>query len=653
MNHKRWLLLVLLLLMTALGVQAQGHLLKTLKAVRTLRAAQKDINDQNYEAARTKLLNAVDIKPDFAVAYRELGRVELERLDYAAAAEAYETSFDLDPRISRAAYYECGEAFFRLENYDKAKYYFDQYESLEGTSYVNKRREVALEAQHDLSAVERAQNYAFAVAARATPLCAPPVNLGPQLNSPLDDYMPSLSNDGKILYYTTHQTYSLLEEPTGENIYVAEKQDNIWLPPASIGANINTKSNEGMAKVAANERIMYFTGCNRPSSLGGCDIYRAQLDKLQVVKIEPLAGFLNSEYWDSQPSITCDGRTMYFCSSREDGLGGSDIYMAELQDDGTWSDAVNLGPTINTAGDEEAPFIAPDGQTFFFTSTGHLGMGDGDIFVARRYWNGQAYAWTTPQNLGYPINSSFRDVGLYLKADGYKAVFSSARIGGEGGLDLYEVELPEQFQPDKMAFMQGRVTDDLTGEPLQAKVVILRKDARHELLTDDDGYYFVCLPANKAYSIMVNKNNYKAFREFKFLQETDNEIAFSFNIALQSDGLPPVAESDETKEQHFNIYFEVDDYSLSADAQSQLNNVIHILQTEPGWVVEVIGYTDNQGGSAYNNILSGLRAEAVKAYFKNKGIQKVNIRTEGRGAVPNSYAANNPQDRRVEIIIRK
>lgn len=648
----KWLLVLTLLLATT-GVQAQGNLFKTLKAVRTLRAAQKDINDNQFEDARKKLNKAIEVKPDFAVAYRELGKVELELENYTAAAEAYQASFDLDPRISRAAYYECGEALFRLEQFDKAQYYFDQYKALEGTSYVNKRREVALEAQHDLSAVERAKNFAFALAARENPLCDPPLNLGPLINSPKDDYMPSLSNDGNILYYTTHQTYSLIEEPTGENIYVAERKDNVWLPPSSIGININTKANEGMAKVAADERYMYFTGCSRPSSLGGCDIYRALLNKMKVVSIEPLSGFINSEFWDSQPSITCDGRTMYFCSSRDDGIGGSDIYMSYLQDDGTWSDAENLGPKINTAGDEEAPFISPDGQTFFFTSTGHLGMGDGDIFVSRRYWNGQAYDWTEPENLGYPINSTFRDVGLYLKADGYTAVFSSARLGGQGGLDLYEVKLPEQFQPDKMAYMQGRVTDDLTGEPLQAKVVIVRKDGRRELLTDEDGRYFVCLPANKAYSIMVNKNNYKAFREFEFLEETTNEVAFSFNIALESSGLPPVAPSDEAKEQHYNIYFEVDDYSLSANAQSQLNNVVHILENEAGWTVEIIGYTDSQGGSSYNNILSGMRAEAVKAYFVNKGIRNINMRTEGRGAIMDGSAANNPNDRRVEIIIRK
>jgi outer membrane protein OmpA-like peptidoglycan-associated protein len=628
-----------------------------MKAIRTLKIAQRYINKSDFETAKIHLKKTIRIKKDFAVAHRELGKVHLMLKEYEEAIGSYEKSFDLNPRLSRAAYYECGEAYFRMGDFHTASQLFKKYESLKGSRYTNKRKEQALEKQHDRSASTRRKNYEFALEAIKTPLSDQPVSLGGTVNTPKDDYLPSMAGNGDILIYTSEMTYSPVDMPTGENVFIVKKVENEWLEPMGIGPLINSPVNEGMAKLAADERYMYFAACAREDSKGGCDIYKAKLDNYRVTDVSPLEGELNSDHWDSQPSITCDGMTMYFSSARDGGYGGADIWVSYLRPDGSWSEAQNLGPDINTEGDEEAPFIAPDGKTIYFASTGLPGMGDGDLFMARSKKEGDKYVWQKPINLGYPINSTFQEVGLFLKPDGYSAYFASGRLNGEGGLDIYEVELGEDFQPNNMVLLEGRVTDNLTGEPLQVEIEILRDEEKWVLQSDEDGRYFLCLSSRQAYAFTVAAPNYEYFSEAAFLPEQDNSIPFVFDISLTPNNIPTrdvlAVEDDEV---HMNFYFDFDDFSLNDKTRKQLDKLTQRLNREGGWEVEVIGYADNVGSSAYNQLLSEKRAQSIVTYLKDEGITVDKVRLEGRGSVGESSlitTKGSEKDRRVEVILRK
>ncbi len=651
------IILSLFLCQSSLSAQGFGFI-KTLKAVNALKTAQKYINKSDFETAKIHLKRTIRIKKNFAVAHRELGKVYLMLKEYENAISAYEKSFDLNPRLSRAAYYECGEAHFRLGDFDTAAKLFKKYESLKDTRYTNKKRESELETTHDASAKLRRQNYKFAQEAIKNPTSDHPLNLGGTVNSTYDEYLPSMASNGDILVFTSEKTYSAVDMPTGENIFIVKKDLGAWLDPIGISPLINSPVNEGMAKFAADERYMYFAACEREDSKGGCDIYKATLDQYKISKVRPLEGELNSEFWDSQPAITCDGQTIYFSSSREGGYGGADIWVSYLRPDGAWSPAQNLGPDINTAGDEEAPYVAPDGQTLYFASTGLPGMGDGDLFITKQVKKDDKYVWGKPVNLGYPINSTFQEVGIYLKPDGYTAYFASGRLGGFGGLDVYEVELNEEFQPNEMVLVQGQVTDNLTGEPLdRTEVEIIREDRKWELITDEEGRYFLCLRSSQAYAFTVAVANYEYFSEAAFLPQQDNSIPFSFDISLIPNNIPIREEEvSELAEIKMNFYFDFDDFSLNTKTRNQLQKLIVRLAKEPNWEVEVIGYADNIGSTAYNQLLSEKRAQSIVTYLTDEGIKVSNVRQEGRGASSASslsISGTSQKDRRVEVILRK
>lgn len=639
-------------------VDAQSiNFIKTLKAVNSLKTAQKFINTSDFETAKIHLEKTIKIKDDFAVAYRELGKVHLMLSEYEDAIKAYEKSFDLNPKLSRAAYYECGECHFRISNFDIAATYFKQYQTMKNTRYTNKQRESELEVKYDSEAQQRRENYEFAMEAIKHPVSDKPMSLGGKVNSTYDEYLPSMSGNGNILIFTSERTYSTVDMPTGENIFIIKKEMGSWLDPISISPMINSPVNEGMAKLAADERYMYFAACQREDSKGGCDIYRAVLDNFRVDEVRPLEGELNSEGWDSQPAITCDGKTMYFSSSREGGYGGADIYVSFLRPDGSWSEAQNLGAEINSEGDEESPYIAPDGNTMFFASTGLPGMGDGDIFVTFRKKSNKDYYWTKPKNLGYPINSTFQEVGFVLKPDGYSGYLASSRIGGFGGLDIMEVEIPEEYQPARTVLLEGRVTDDLTGAPLEVDIEIIRNDDKWNIQSDEDGYYFMCLSAKQAYSFSVAVPNYEYFSEAAFLAEQDNSIPFRFDISLIPNNIPIRKDDDATPSRiSMNIYFDFDDFALNDQARAQLDKLIEKLGMDPEWEVEVIGYTDNVGSTAYNQILSEKRAQSVVTHLEDADVIVNQVRQEGRGASTSSSVDSlrgSSKDRRVEVVLRK
>jgi outer membrane protein OmpA-like peptidoglycan-associated protein/tetratricopeptide (TPR) repeat protein len=641
------ILLVLLYFIIPKNTEAQ--VLATTKAIKSLRLAQEKINQEKLEEAKAELENTIKIKSDFAVAYRELGRVNLELAAYEAAIEAYQTSFALDSALSRAAYFECGEAYFRLSKFELAMTYFEHYKAMKDTRYTNAKKEAAMEALHDIQFDIRKDNYAFALKAIETPTAnVAPVNLGKKINSSQDDYLPTISSDGSIMIYTTQQSYIPLGTSTGENIFVSKFVNGKWTAGSSFSTAINTKNNEGMAKLSADERFMYFAGCSRSDSKGGCDIYEVQLNDKKLKAIKPLTGNLNSADWDSQPSISCDGTVMYFASNREGGFGGADIWRSFRQADGSWGIPENLGTDINTVGDEESPFIAPDGVTLYFSSNGHPGMGEGDMYMTRLENNN----WLEPINLGYPINSPFQDVGLFVKADGETAYFSSSRLGGQGGLDIYETSLPSALQPLGTVHITGQVKDALTDMPQQTTMQIIRNNEKLLLQTDEEGWYFLCLPNQKAYAFSVNQPNYEPYLETAFLQAQDNSSTYRFDILLQPiDGRKPTIDAIPT-ELHYNLFFGFDEFTLDEKAIEQLNTLVEKLRTETGWEVEIIGYTDDLGDLTYNQMLSEKRANAVGNYLETAGIIIKSIKQEGKGAVK-SDDTKKENNRRVEVIIRK
>ena len=461
-------------------------------------------NNGRYEAAKTKLLDAVRQKPTFATAHRLLGLVYAKTGKLEAAAEAYDKVFDIRPNLSRAAYYEAGEVQMKLYNYNRALEYFLLYQHSDSRDY--RTDEQAAERNYNFYIDRMVQSCEYSLEMGFTGKVDQPQLLKGNINSKYDEFLPTLTVNGDMLLYTTTRKGD-------ENIMLVRKKEDEWSNARSIGNAINTPKNEGMAKFTVCGRKIYFSACAWENVQGGCDIYMAEYDtKDEIIdKVEPATG-LNSKQWDSQPSISCDGQTMYFVSSREGGFGGTDIWMSKLNKNGVWGAPTNLGPTINTLGDEEAPYIAPDGQTLYFASDGHPGMGGSDIF--RTVVREDTKAWSTPVNMGERINSPYREAGIVITPDGENAYFSSARPNGKGNLDIYKNKInPESAPKVDNVLLDGYLYDQVTKEVVEGATVRIRSGNKNmgTFNSDKDGRFFMCVPSGASYSYIISKGGLRQF----------------------------------------------------------------------------------------------------------------------------------------------
>lgn len=295
-------------------------------------------------------------------------------------------------------------------------------------------------------------------------------NVGSMVNTGELEYAPTITADGRTLYFVSNRPGGV----GGHDFWITRKEkrlDTVFTAPENLGAPVNTELNEGVASIAADGQTIFFTGCNRNDGLGDCDLYEAELDGGKWINVRNI-GEINSPYWDSQPSVSSDGKTLYFVSNRPGAMGGDgdrDVYYTTRLSDGRWSAPKNLGPPINTVEREDSPFIIAGSGALYFSSAGHGGFGGLDFFVARRSPDG---IFGQPENLGEPFNTSRDERFITLPAAGDVIYFSSERtdLNNFGQLDIFMGILP----PRTVAVLiQGRVFDQCTGSNLPAEMVFI------------------------------------------------------------------------------------------------------------------------------------------------------------------------------------
>lgn len=300
----------------------------------------------------------------------------------------------------------------------------------------------AATAEHDLKCI------AFRRNAMANPVPFNPENMGQGVNSNLDEYMPTLSADGKMLLFTRYN-----RETMEEDFFFCRNIDGKWARAVRMPEPVNSDANEGSGCLSQDGRRLFFTACGREDGAGSCDLYVSFRKGNGWSRPQNLGPAVNTSKWESQPCLSIDGQTLYFVSGRPGGFGGTDIWKSTLID-GQWNQPVNLGPTVNTAGNEKGPFISFDNQKLYFSSDGHIGMGNMDLFFCLRTSDS---TWGEPQNLGYPINTAGDESSLIVAPDGRTAIISSDK-SGVGGLDLFAFALPEQARAEKVEYKEA-ITD--------------------------------------------------------------------------------------------------------------------------------------------------------------------------------------------------
>lgn len=622
----------------------QAPLLKP--ATEMIQDAEIYINQGNYKSAKQVLDQAVKQKEDFSIGWRMLGLVNTKLGNHKEAVEAYEKLFSGQPGLSKAAYFECGEAYMKCYEYEKALNFFYLYQNAENEEY--KADENTAMIAYDMYVERNIESCKFARTIDTKAYYTPPQNLGKNINTRADEYLPALTADGQWLVFTSNSN--------SENILVSKRNEQEeWTPARSIGNIINTPYNEAMAKITVCGRTVYFSACAWENVEGGCDVYEADFDTESstfgvVDAVRPTPG-INSKKWDSQPAISCDAKTMYFASNREGGQGGTDIWVSTMGEDGIWNPPTNLGPTINTAGDEEAPYIAPDDITLYFSSDGHPGFGEADIFRTVLEDN----KWSKPLNIGLGINTPFREAGIMIEPAGEYAYFASALDSGSyGGLDIYKAPIHRAIAPKQDNVMiDGYIYDAATKEPMKEVDIKLGKARgdKKKITTDKNGRFFICMPNDASYSYILNKEGYQMFVGADYFKRNKEEPTQKIEIFMlpSSKAASTAGPAKRRVRKNLSVYYDSGKYAISELQQEQIERMLQQFEDKSKIFVQITGYADDVGDVDFNKALSTERAKIVADFVKAAGIDASQVQYTGGGVVEGNIAKH--QKRCVKIII--
>lgn len=469
-----------------------------------------------------------------------------------------------------------------------------------------------------------------------------PVNLGDSINSPVSEYFPAFTIDSKRLIFTRRV------RGINEDFFETVRNNQQWSLAQPLAGNINTNANEGAQNISQDGQWLIFTGCNFPEGYGSCDLYISYLTPDGWSAPENMGNRINTDQWETAPSLSPDKQDLYFTSKRFGGYGGSDIYVSHRRPNGQWSEPENLGPEINTIGDESCPFIHADNQTLYFTSSGLPGYGGDDLFVTHKLADGK---WSTPLNLGYPINTIDNEGSMVVTADGTTAYYASNRSDSRGGLDLYSFELRKDIRPIKTLWVEGRVYDKKTGKGLPSAVLLTdlaTKEVISKVQTDETGHYLTTLPTGHDYAFNVNRRGYLFSSDHFLLKEKTADSVYHTDIALQ----PVEANASIVLN---NIFFDVNKFELKPESQVDLDQVIAFLKENPAVIIQISGHTDNSGKAADNLTLSANRAKSVVNYLLVHGIAPARLKYQGYGdkvpVAPNTTEQGKAQNRRTELKI--
>lgn len=639
--------LVPLIILFALNLFAQDYSTRKTVTGKTKKFYEKGMEyvmERNDEKAIAEFEKALKIDPTFIDAQIQWAAINYEQKLYDKAEVGFQKVLDIDPNYNTKVFYTLAITKRQLGKYAEAASLFQQY--LESGSKNTTLLEKADRQAKSCLLIDNAIN---------NPVPFEPVNLGPNINTTDSEYLPSLTVDGQTLVYTVRIGMN-------EDFYYSRKVNGEWQKGEPIIA-LNTEENEGAQNVSADGKMIVFTDCGGRKGYGSCDIFYSEMKNGQWTPARNIRRPINSEDWESQPSLSADGSEIYFCSSRKGGFGDSDIWVSQRNKDGTWGEPQNLGDKINTSFAEQSPFIHPDGQTLYFSSRGLPGMGSADLFVVRKQEDGN---WGEPKNLGFPINTEDSEGALIISLDGQTAYFATDRKYGAPGeevtfgdvtrgseTDIYKFELYPEVRPQPVTYVKANVFDIVTDEKLIAEVefVDLSTGNIHvSSKTDSDGEFLVCLPMGKNYSLNVSKEKY-LFHSENFSLEEINSLKEPYLLDI---GLQPILDPSATADNGLpkskpiilkNVFFETAKADLRPESITELNRLKKLLLENPELQIQLNGHTDDVGSDEDNLQLSEARAKAVHDYLIAEGIDENRLEYKGYGETTPIDTNDTPQGR--------
>ncbi len=576
-----------------------------------------------------------------------------------------------------------GQSYSQAYRFDEAKAALEKY--IKGISKKSPEyQEITNQINFFKSAQELVNN----------PVTYPIKNLK-SINSPYPEYSPVISADESVLIFTTRRPTGVSGLETDndgqyyEDIFITTKKDDgTWSEPVGISNNINTMYHDASVGLSSDgQQLFVYKDDN-----GDGNIYVCTLNGNEWSTPKKLGPNINSNAFEPSACLSADGNTLYFVSDRKGGYGATDIYKSNKQPDGEWGLPVNLGPLINSDKEEDSPFIQADGKGLYYSSKGKEGLGGFDIFYSAMTEDGK---WGAPKNIGYPINTTDDDLFYVLSANGKHAYYSSAKEGGLGDKDLYQVTLPSTLN---IVLIKGRILiDDLDTSTIRSSIEVTNR-VNDELIgiykpNSKTGMYLIVLNQNTEYSFSINTKGFEAYtknidiparedytemnQEFHFYHkkaDKQQDVVFydrftSKDKAVISpkDSIPTVISrpiitaltKDHVKSEDDtlfrNILFAVNKTILNTESMKTLDKVYIFMKETPSSHLEIEGHTDNTGNAADNMKLSLERANACKKYLIGKGIDKSRINSKGYSEKQPQFKNSTPdgrkKNRRVKLIL--
>ncbi len=644
-------LFVCLLLSEVSAQMAPGEYSSTnRKAISYLEAGKKAFEVKKDDVAEKNFKKAIEEDPNFIEANLGLANLYQVTNRHKEAIVYFKKAVSINPRFFPNSLYFLSLSQMADGQYDDAKLNLETFLKYDRINPTTKER-----------AEEFLVNATFAAQAVKNPRPFNPINVGAGINTSMNEYFPAVTADGNQFIFTRGVTDARRPGYENEDFYVSEKQKDVWQTATGI-SEINSIGNEGAPALSADGTIMFFASCANEfgdygapgrKGYGNCDIFYSQKINGKWTLPRNAGPAVNTNNWETQPSFSSDGKTLYFIRGMiyRGSVRDQDIYSSTIGEDGKFAMAVKISTNVNSPQKEESVFIHPDNQTLYFSSDGHPGMGGLDVFMSRRQADGD---WGKAINLGYPINTFNDENSLLVYPNGKLAFFASNKSGGFGGLDVYQFELPEDLRPQKITYVKGKVYDATTKLPLEANFELINPDNQQVInrsYSQKNGEFFVTLTENNNYIVNVNKDGYLFYSDNFLLKSssTDFNKPYLLNIPLQPIDIGSTVELK-------NIFFDVNKAELKPESKAELEKLISLLSKNPSLKIELGGHTDNSGDKKFNLSLSLNRAKAVYDYLLNNGrIDATRLKYQGYGdskpKVANDTPENKAKNRRTEFKV--
>ena len=608
----------------------------------------------NLKGAEEYLLKSLAKDSTFSEAYILLSQVKVKMGDINSAIFYKEKMMTVNPIIPLVEYFYLAGMHMAIGSYEKCL--------KNAVRYKNS----PLADQRYIGRIDKMiENCEFAIEAIKNPVDFNPINLGSSINSELPEYFPSITADDSTFLFTIR--VNDLSAPGGrqEEIFVSKKTpNNHWSNSSLVSNAINSKYNEGAPTFSPDGQYIIFVGCETGAKgdyeygddrkgYGSCDLFYSQNNGTNWSKPVNLGSKINSKHWETQPSFSSDGKTLYFIRGmtydrQRRNPDNQDIYVTTITEDGQWSKPEKLPPNINSPHREESVQIHPDGKTLYFSSNGHPGMGGMDLYMSRKLDDN---TWSDPINLGYPLNTYKNDISILISPKGDKGYFSSDREGGYGDLDLYSFNVDKKFKPLPITFIKGKIIDAESKLPLFAffQLTDLKKGNIISQMQSKpgNGEFLITVPKNIDFALHAEKEGYMFY----------SRNIYRDNLSLSKDGFL-IIELEKVKPGTFileNIFFEKSKSSLKKSSLVELNKVLKLMQINPDLKIQISGHTDSDGDDDFNLELSINRAKSVVNWLIENNIDQNRLSFKGYGETrpieENNSIANKAKNRRTELTI--